>query len=221
MESTKEVNDINAARISQTRISCAQSTIGPSPENKKLSTTGTSPLVGDSAEDSPCDSPTRAQRALRRMHAFPPKFKMQPSISRLPSEMPQYPDVKRSDSNETQQELLTSGTEDTNLEHHYGRDDANLVENSEFGVDLFRCKTPDRDPSVEQITITHAIIDRPSLDEIEETNASIALEILGTRGNQVHSAANPICSIPRPVGSAVKGTENAEPAHSEEFIKVC
>ena len=221
MENTTEVNVINAALMSQPRISDAQSTIGHSPPNKKLSTTGSSSLVGDSGEDSPSDSPSRAQRALRRMHAFPPKFKMQPSMSKLPSEMPQYADVKQSHGNKAQQELLLSRTDDTNLEHQYARDHTNFVEDSEFGVDLFRCKTPDRDTSGELATITHATPDWPSLDEIEGANAFIAHKILGTQGNQVHSAANPFYPTARLVGSALRGVENADPAHYEGPSKVC
>jgi hypothetical protein len=217
-ESTTQVNDIDDAHMSQTRISCAQSTIDPSPADKKSSITGSTSLVNDSGENSPSNSPSRAQRALRRMHAFPPKFKMRP---RLPSEMPQYPDDKRSDGNEVQQEPMISRNEDDNLAHESGRDDINIVEDSEFGVDLFRCKTPNRDPAVELATITHAIHGRPSSDEIEKANASIALEVLGTQGSRVQSAASPSFSTPQRVGPALRGVENADPVHFEESTKVC
>jgi hypothetical protein len=89
------------------------------------------------------------------------------------------------------------------------------VEDSEFGVDLFRCKTPNRDPAVELATITHAIHGRPSLDEIE------TLEVLGTQGSRVQSAASPSFSTPQRFGPGLRGVENADPVHFEESTKVC
>jgi hypothetical protein len=220
MEGSEEVNDTSALRMSQTRISYAHSTFDPPPANKKMSKTGTS-LVSDSGEESPSNSASRAQKALRRIHAFPPEFKMQSSRPRLPSEMLHDPDIKRSDGSEAQKGLLVSSSEEISLEHQHGRDHTRIVEDIEFSVDLFRCKMPDMPPSVKQATIPHSILDKPSSDEIEEAETSIAPCILQPRGNQVHPATNTFCPPPRPVESALRGIENADPAGSEEPIEVC
>ena len=233
-ESNTEMTEVQMTGVPPTIKCAAQSMLAPSPEQKVSTKPGTSSLVRDYQEQSSNNSPLAAQRTLRRANALPLTFKQQISTSRLPSETQYDADIEPSDGSEAQKETI----KDIAVKHE---SDETMMEDSQFGVDLFRCKTHNQLRSRASGTIPCLTLKNPSSAEVEELafpsaagseasmhsadyagkasigfEASAAPDTLETKQKQ--GRLNSINLRPKPRS---ENTEDADPALSREPSKVC
>lgn len=170
-ESCMEWADFETAHITRKRVSSVQKTSISAPESKSYPTSNGPPASPDGRYDSSSNSPSVAPKTLQHIQALPLTSKEQASISRLPSETQYDADTERSDGSEAQKEPMN--IMDVEPQHQGERKESDILDDSEFGAALVRCKTPDLVQSGTQGTVRRPSLKKSSPSESEEVTSSI------------------------------------------------
>jgi hypothetical protein len=171
-ESNAETHGIKTAANYQTESSSGQGSPHSLVQKNNSTDCMVSPLNSDQKGQSANSSPSPAQRTLRRMKPLPSNIQMQLCIPRLPSETQYDADCEPSDSGGAQQQPIDGMP--SKLERRSGGHDKDTDQDSQFGADLVRCKTPVSQRPEPNDLVPRLTLRKPSSNETEEFSSYLS-----------------------------------------------
>jgi hypothetical protein len=201
-------------------------------------------LIPDLHEDPGGTNSCAPQRTLRHTKVLPFSSQPQSSFSRSSSETQYDADGEPSEDSEEQKE--TTNRVATRTQHASESHDKDIDQESQFGVDLVRCKTPNIQHSAPEPVLPRFTVTKPSSDETDGFPISVssgseavmqsadhakkelmdfqtcsASDVLDNQDSLGPSSSVNFGPTLRAISATCEGIEDVEPGCLIEPVKVC